>query len=101
MGGITGLQRCAALAQAHGVELVSHQTQPTVGHLANLHVCAAQLHSTKPCEWNDPSTRMHAVFDEVPVPQGGLFRLSDRPGLGIDFDDAALAKRRIDISAKP
>ena len=28
MGGITGRLRCAALAQAHGVELVSHQTQP-------------------------------------------------------------------------
>jgi predicted outer membrane repeat protein len=31
MGGITGLLRCAALAHAHGVELVPHQTQPTIG----------------------------------------------------------------------
>jgi L-alanine-DL-glutamate epimerase-like enolase superfamily enzyme len=99
MGGVTGLQRCAALAQAHGVELVSHQTQPTIGHMANMHVCAAQLHATKPCEWNDPSTRMHAVFDEVPMPKDGLFRLSERPGLGMDFDDAALAKRRVDVTA--
>ena len=38
MGGITGLVRCAALAQAHGVELVPHQTQPTIGHTANMHV---------------------------------------------------------------
>lgn len=99
MGGVTGLQRCAALAQAHGVELVSHQTQPTIGHMVNLHVCAAQLHATKPCEWNDPSTRMHAVFDEVPMPKDGLFHLSDRPGLGMDFDEAALAERRIDVTA--
>ena len=48
MGGITGLLRCAALAHAHGVELVPHQTQPTIGHTANLHVAAAQLHATKP-----------------------------------------------------
>ena len=41
MGGITGLMRCAALAHAHGVELVPHQTQPTIGHMANLHVAAA------------------------------------------------------------
>src|SRR6202007_1725090 len=27
MGGITGLARCIALAHAHGVELVPHQTQ--------------------------------------------------------------------------
>ena len=99
MGGITGLMRCAALATAHGVELVSHQTQPMVGHLANMHVAAAQLHATKPIEWNDPSNRTHAVFDEPPVPKDGLFHLPDRPGLGLDFVEAELAKRRIDVTA--
>src|SRR6201987_3471531 len=44
MGGVTGLMRCAALAQAHGVELVPHQTQPTIGHTANLHVAASLLY---------------------------------------------------------
>src|SRR3954454_12092313 len=68
MGGITGMSRCAALALAHGVELVPHQTQPTIGHMANLHVAASQLHTTKPCEWNDPSSRTHAVFDNPPIP---------------------------------
>jgi len=66
MGGITGLVRCTALAQAHGAELVPHQTQPTIGHMASLHLSASQLHMTKPCELNDPSTRMHAVFDNPP-----------------------------------
>ncbi len=42
MGGITGLMRCVALANAHGVELVPHQTQPTIGHMANLHLAASQ-----------------------------------------------------------
>jgi L-alanine-DL-glutamate epimerase-like enolase superfamily enzyme len=97
MGGISGLQRCAAIAQAHGVELVSHQTQPMIGHLANMHVCAAQLHATKPCEWNDPSTRTHAIFDAPPMPKNGLFELSDRPGLGIDFIEAELEKRRVEV----
>src|SRR6185437_10675828 len=69
MGGITGLLRCAALAQAHGVELVSHQTQPTIGHMANMHVVAAQLHAAKPIELNDPSPRTHAVFAAPLKPQ--------------------------------
>ena len=80
MGGITGLTRCAALAQAHGVELVPHQTQPTIGHMANLHVVASQLHATKPCELNDPSPRMHAVFENPPVPVEGMFRLPSGAG---------------------
>ncbi len=85
MGGITGLVRCAALTQAYGVELVPHQTQPTIGHTASLHVTAAQLHAIKPCELNDPSPRTHSLFANAPKPVDGLFHLSERPGLGPQF----------------
>jgi L-alanine-DL-glutamate epimerase-like enolase superfamily enzyme len=98
MGGITGLQRCAALAHAHGVELVPHQTQPTIGHMASLHLAASQLHMTKPCEWNDPSPRTHAVFENPPTPIDGLFRLPDGPGLGLKLNEAEFSKRRVPIS---
>jgi L-alanine-DL-glutamate epimerase-like enolase superfamily enzyme len=97
MGGITGLLRCAALAQAHGVELVPHQTQPSIGHTANLHLLASLLHATKPAEWNDPSTRTHAVFDNPPIPIDGLFHLPSTPGLGLVVNEAALAARRVDL----
>jgi L-alanine-DL-glutamate epimerase-like enolase superfamily enzyme len=91
MGGITGLLRCAALCQAHGVELVPHQTQPTIGHMANLHIAATQLHATKPVELNDPSPRMHAPFRNPPKPDAqGLFHLPTTPGLGLEIDEAAL-----------
>src|SRR3954453_14667701 len=98
MGGITGMIRCAALALAHGVELVPHQTQPTIGHMASLHVAASQLHTTKPCEWNDPSSRTHAVFDNPPIPVDGLFQLPIAPGLGLTVKEKELAKRRIPIT---
>jgi L-alanine-DL-glutamate epimerase-like enolase superfamily enzyme len=98
MGGITGLTRCAALAHAHGVELVPHQTQPTIGHMASLHLAASQLHTTKPCELNDPSPRMHAVFDNPPKPVDGLFHLPTGPGLGLTVNEAELAKRRVGIA---
>jgi L-alanine-DL-glutamate epimerase-like enolase superfamily enzyme len=93
MGGITGLQRCAALAHAHGAELVPHQTQPTIGHQASLHFAAAQLHATKPCELNDPSPRMHGVFVNPPRPVDGLFHVTEAPGLGLELNEAALAAR--------
>jgi L-alanine-DL-glutamate epimerase-like enolase superfamily enzyme len=97
MGGITGLKQCQALCQAHGVELVPHQTQPTIGHQASLHIAASQMGATKPCEWNDPSTRTHAVFENPPFPVDGLFRLSDAPGLGLRLNEAELAKRIVPI----
>jgi L-alanine-DL-glutamate epimerase-like enolase superfamily enzyme len=98
MGGITGLLRCSALCHAHGVELVPHQTQPTIGHTANLHVLAAQLHATKPAEWNDPSTRTHAMFQNPPVPRDGLFHLPEQPGLGLVVNEAELANRRVAVA---
>lgn len=90
MGGITGLMRSLALCQAHGVEFVPHQTQPMIGHVANLHVLATQLHATRPAEYADPSGRMDAGFINPPHPQDGAFELSDRPGLGLDVDQPAL-----------
>jgi L-alanine-DL-glutamate epimerase-like enolase superfamily enzyme len=96
MGGITGLMRCVALANAHGVE--PHQTQPMIGHMANLHLAASQLHATKPCELNDPSPRMHAVFENPPRPDEGIFHLPQTPGLGLRVNEAELSKRRVPIS---
>ena len=95
MGGITGLLQCAALCQAHGVELVPHQTQPTVGHLASLHISAAQAQATKPCELDDPSSRRHAIFANPPKPIDGLFHLPTAPGLGIDVVEAEIARLRV------
>ena len=82
MGGITGLMRCIALAHAHGVELVPHQTQPTIGHMANLHLAASQLHATKPCELNDPSPRQHGVFENPAETRRRPFSFAHRTGAG-------------------
>jgi L-alanine-DL-glutamate epimerase-like enolase superfamily enzyme len=98
MGGITGLMRCAALCQAHGVELVPHQTQPTIGHMANMHVCAAQLHATKPCELDDPSPRRHVIFANPPRPVDGLFHVPSTSGLGLDLIPAEVERRRIAVA---
>src|SRR5579872_5480356 len=98
MGGITGLKRCAAVCEAHGVELVPHQTQPTVGHMANLHVCATLPHAIKPCEWDDPSARRHVIFDNPPKPTDGLFHLPNTPGLGLAFIEQELKRRQIAAS---
>ena len=79
------------------MELVSHQTQPTIGHMANMHVVAAQLQASKPIEWNDPSSRTHAVFENPPRPDDGLFQLPDGPGLGLRVNEAELEMRRAEI----
>lgn len=94
MGGITGLMQCAAICFAHGVELVPHQTQPTIAHAANLHLLATLMHNTKPAEFSDPSTRMHVAFANPPIPENGKFKVPTGPGLGLIVRDAELEKRR-------
>lgn len=98
MGGITGMMRCAALASAHGVEFVPHQTQPTIGHLANLHVLATVMHLSKPIEVAEGWERGGAVFDNPSQMKNGKFRLPEGPGLGAIFDSAEMQRRSVPIA---
>lgn len=93
-GGLTGLSDVAALARASGVDFVPHQTQPSVGHQANLHFVAALLHSHYPAEYNDRSGAQDIVFHNPVRPINGKFTLGDTPGLGLEVVEAELAGRR-------
>jgi len=97
MGGVTGLMQCAALCHAHGVEFVPHQTQPSIGNAANLHVLATVMHATKPAELADGWSRTADTFVNAPQPDGGCLVVPDGPGLGLAIDDTMLARRRLDI----
>jgi L-alanine-DL-glutamate epimerase-like enolase superfamily enzyme len=94
-GGFTGLSEMAALARAHGVELVPHQTQPTLGHVANLHfVCALPHAAARPVEYNVQAPSEQNVVLETPLlPQNGIFVVPSGPGLGLTFNQVELAKR--------
>jgi L-alanine-DL-glutamate epimerase-like enolase superfamily enzyme len=95
MGGITGLMQCAAICFAHGVEFVPHQTQPGIGHMANLHVLSTVMHMTKPAEYADASGRTDIAFTHPIGPENGRFKLGERPGLGLDVNDEEIARRRV------
>ncbi len=94
MGGFTGLADVAALARAYGVDGVPHQTQPTVGHVANLHFLAALAHAHHPAEYNDKSGRQNVVLTRPVHPVAGYFALSDAPGLGLEMVESELQRRQ-------
>jgi L-alanine-DL-glutamate epimerase-like enolase superfamily enzyme len=98
MGGITGLMQCAALCQAHGTELVPHQTQPTIGLAANLHVLATLMHGTKPQELADGWQRAAPAWHNPPTPHDGRLSVPDGPGLGLEPDLEEIKRRRRPIS---
>ena len=94
-GGFTGLADMAALARAYGVDFVPHQTQPSIGHTANLHFVASLTHSHHPAEYNGPYQVQDVVFRTPVRPVKGKFALSDSPGLGLELDETELKKRTI------
>ncbi|MBI3506542.1 MAG: mandelate racemase/muconate lactonizing enzyme family protein [Proteobacteria bacterium] len=98
MGGITGIMQCAALAYSHGVELVPHQTQPSIAHLANLHVLSTIMHLSKPVELADNWERASSIFTNPSQPVDGLFTLPTAPGLGMEYDAGALERHSIALS---
>ena len=95
---MTDAMRCAALAEAHGVEFVPHQTQPSVGHLANMHLLSTVIHLSKPVELADDWERADSVFKNPSRPVNGSFELPKLPGLGMEFDEAEMKKRSVPVT---
>ena len=96
MGGITPARKVADMAHAHGIRTAWHgpgDTSP-VGHAANLH-----LDLWSPAfgvqEWYRPSELECEMFPGIPVVRDGYLYPNDRPGLGIDIDEALASEHPV------
>jgi mandelate racemase len=86
IGGVTGWQRAAALAQAYGKELSSHLFQEVSAHLLAASPTAAWLEYV---DLADP------VLAEPLRPVDGRVAAADRPGNGLAWDPAAVRRYRL------
>ena len=59
------------------------QTQPTIGHAANMHLT---LHLAKRVEVADNPRRLNALFKNALEPQNGAFPVPSGRGLGLDLE---------------
>ena len=93
IGGITPARNAALLADTFGVRTAWHgpgDTSP-IGHAANLHLDLwAPNFGIQ--EWYRPSELEYEMFPGLPVVDGGYLYPNDRPGLGIDIDEALAAR---------
>jgi L-rhamnonate dehydratase len=99
VGGITGLRRVAHLAEARGVVFTPHTWTNGLGVLANAHLVAGLGESPfleYPCDppqWSP--ARRDFMLAEPLAARDGWIELSDRPGFGVELDEARLAATRI------
>ena len=93
IGGLTPARKLAVLCEAHGVRTAWHgpgDVSP-VGHAANVHLDLASPNFGIQ-EWCGLSERLAEVFPGCPEIRDGYVYLNDRPGLGIDIDEALAAR---------
>lgn len=96
-GGITHMEKIAALSQAHGLPVYPHGYSTDIIIAANLHLIAANenLPLLEYCIEDSP-LRWDVVNEEFPV-EDGRVSVPDRPGLGVTLNEDTIAKYQEDM----
>ncbi len=88
VGGLAETRRIAALADSRYLPLAPHNISGPIGTLASVHVCAS-IGNFLALEWHAASV---PFFDDLvvgvskPLIQGGVIRVPDEPGIGVELD---------------
>lgn len=90
--GITEMKRIATLGSTHNKDFMPHQTQPTLGTAANLHVLASLPHLNLAQEYTGNRPELDEVFVEPLEFRDGRLTVPREPGLGLEVDERKLAR---------
>ncbi len=83
IGGVTGWLRAAALAQANSLDMSSHLFPEISAHL---------LAVTPTCHWLEYMDWGGAILKEPVKIENGHVLIPDRPGIGMEWDEQAVAR---------
>ena len=90
-GGITEGRKIATVADLHNVRWAAHVSMGTSVHVAAAAHLAAASANFLIFEFSSTPNPIGDVLLTTPLhPEGGILRVPDGPGLGIEFDEAKL-----------
>ena len=90
-GGLLEMRKIAAIAEAHYVTVAPHNPMGPVATAVNVHFAAA-THNFKILEYLNPmQTEWQNWVVDPYLPRDGYIELRDRPGLGIEVNEQAVA----------
>ena len=92
-GGLLEMRKIAAIAEAHYVTVAPHNPMGPLATAVNAHFAVATP-NFKVLEYVLPSAATRNRFDGVLLPEEGYLQVSERPGFGIEIDEAALRGER-------
>ncbi len=91
VGGFTSARKVAAMAEAHYVDVVPHNPLGPISTAAAVQFCSA-ISNFAVLEYNHYSSdRPEDLFPGSMELDGDRYPLPERPGLGVDFDEEAVA----------
>ncbi len=86
IGGVTGWQRAAAIAAAAGIPISTHLYPEVAAHMMRVSETAHWLEWQ---DWADP------ILREPYEVKDGALHIPDRPGLGLEWDEKAVAAHSV------
>ena len=96
VGGLSEMVRVNEMAVANNKILMPHSPNVGANSLASLHAYCTVTNAVRPHEFSEeftgPAERIAELFIDPIIPVNGSIKLSDRPGLGIELNEQALAK---------
>jgi L-alanine-DL-glutamate epimerase-like enolase superfamily enzyme len=99
VGGITETKKIAIMGEVHDIDLVLHNPTSPVCAAVCVHLDASAPNFGIQEAIHQPSW-MREIFPVQPEVERGSFAVSDRPGLGLDFDETAAVKYATDRLAE-
>ncbi len=94
-GGPSEVKRICELATTWNKPIMPHSPQAGINSMASLHVYATVQNATRPhefsTEFSGPLEDVADLYGEGVLPVKGELHLSDKPGLGIELNETAVA----------
>jgi L-alanine-DL-glutamate epimerase-like enolase superfamily enzyme len=94
-GGPSEVKRIFDMATTLGKPVMPHSPQAGINSMASLHVFSTIQNGTRPhefsTEFSGPLDDVANLFGDGVIPKDGHMILSDKPGLGIELNEKAVA----------
>ena len=95
-GGPSEVKRIFDMATTLDKPVMPHSPQAGINSMASLHVYATVQNATRPhefsIEFSGPLDDVAELYGEDVLPREGTMHLTDKPGFGIELNEAALAR---------
>lgn len=95
-GGPSEVKRIFDMATVLNKPVMPHSPQAGINSMASLHVYATVQNATRPHEYSEefsgPIDDVADLYGESVIPKNGCIELSDKPGYGIELNEAAVER---------